>query len=421
MLRMVFVFWLAVLELPARADLTIEINGAGANQTPVAIVPFGGEEKLPLSVSGVISADLQRSGLFRLITVPGKAPHQPQDVVFSDWAAADAIAIGNVKMLPRGRVAVQFRLLDVAGHAELLAQSVSATESQLRAIAHRISDLIFAKLTGVRGVFSTRIAYVNKQGKTYRLEVADSDGYNEQTILTSQNVIMSPAWSPDGKRLAYVSFEKLHAVVYVQSLRTGRRFLLAGFQGSNSAPAWSPDGRHMAIVLTHEGSSQIYLIDPDGKNLHRISFSGAIDTEPCFSPDGKSIIFTSDQGGSPQIYLMAADGSGQPTRLTFDTGESFSPRYSPDGKSFTFTHLVNGHFYIAVQDFATGQMQLLTSGGWEKRPSYAPNGQMLLYANESQGRGILSTVSIDGRVKENMYSQRGDIREPIWGPFLNNM
>ncbi len=407
------------LALPARADLTLEITGAGEHQTPIAIVPFAGEEKLAQSISSVVAADLARSGLFRLVDTKGKTPHQPGEVVYTDWSGADALVIGNVTAQPNGRVTVMFRLMDVVRQTELIGQAVSAKGNQLRAIAHRISDMIFEKLTGVRGVFSTRIAYVNKQGGTYRLVVADSDGYGEQTVLTSAETIMSPSWSPDGSYLAYVSFEKRHAVVYLQSLLTGQRLLLANFPGSNSAPAWSPDGRHLAIVLTRDGSSQIYLINADGTGLRRITFSDAIDTEPSFSPDGQFVLFTSDRGGSPQIYQMASDGSGSAERLTFDEGQNFSPRYSPDGKSFTFTHLVNGHFYIAVQDFETRQMQMLTEGGWEKRPSFAPNGKMLLFANESQGRGILSTVSSDGRVKQKMFPQVGDIREPTWGPILN--
>jgi TolB protein len=419
LMRFAGLLFLLGLAIPARADLTIEITGAGEHQTPIAVVPFAGEEKLAQSISNVVAADLTRSGLFRLVNPSGKTPHLPSEVSYPDWIGTDALVIGSVSVQPNGRVSVLFRLIDVVRQTELIGQSVSAKSTQLRAIGHRISDLIFEKMTGSRGVFSTRIAYVNKQNGTYRLVVADSDGYGEQTVLTSAETIMSPSWSPDGSHLAYVSFEKRHAVVYLQSLLTGQRLLLANFEGSNSAPAWAPDGRHLAMVLTRDGSSQIYLVGADGSGLKRISFSGAIDTEPCFSPDGQSLLFTSDRGGSPQIYQMAADGSGSAERLTFDEGQNFSPRYNPDGKSFTFTHLVGGHFFIAVQDFETHQMQLLTDGGWEKRPSFAPNGKMLLFANESQGRGILSTVSSDGRVKQKMFPQAGDIREPIWGPLLN--
>ncbi|MBI1174530.1 MAG: Tol-Pal system protein TolB [Sideroxydans sp.] len=418
MLRCLVMLALFGVSLPSYATLTIEITGAGENQIPVAIVPFAGEEKLPQSISGIVSADLARTGLFRLVDPAGKAPHEPRDVVYTDWAGVDALAIGSVVEQINGRIAVKFRLLDMVKQTELDAESVSAPGAQLRAIAHRIADMIYEKLTGDPGVFSTRIAYVNRQGKNYRLVVADSDGYGEQTVLSRNEPLLSPAWSPDGSHLAYVSFEQGGAVIYVQSLLTNQRLLLAHFDGSNSAPAWSPDGKQLAIVLTRDGSSQIYLIHPDGTGLRRISFSGAIDTEPSFSPDGQYILFTSDQGGTPQIYRMAVDGSGLSERLTFDDGNNFSPRYSPDGKSFTYTHLENGRFYIATQDFATGQAQLLTDGGWEKRPSFAPNGKIILFATEDQGRGILSTVSSDGRVKQKMFPQSGDIREPTWGPFL---
>ncbi len=414
-LALLAALWIAA---PARAELTIEITGAGEHQIPVAVVPFAGEAKLTQSISAIVSADLARSGLFRLVK-GAKTPSQPSEVAFGDWAGADALAIGSVEERPNGRLAVKFHLLDVTRQVALMGEEVAAAGGQLRSIAHHIADAIYEKLTGNRGVFNTRIAYVNRQGRTYRLVVADSDGFGEQTALSSNEPIMSPAWSPDGSHLAYVSFEQRHAVVYVQSLLTGQRLSLAHFPGSNSAPAWSPDGRQLAIVITTDDGAQIYLIRPDGSGLRRISFSGAIDTEPCFSPDGQFLLFTSDQGGTPQIYRMAAEGKGPPERLTFGDGNNFSPRYSPDGKSFTFTHMVSGKFFIAVQDFATQQMQILTDGGWEKRPSFAPNGKIILFANEAQGRGILSTVSSDGRVKQKMFPQAGDIREPIWGPFPN--
>ncbi len=402
---------------PAFAALDIEITGAGEHQIPIAMVPLAGEEKLPQSISSIVSADLVRSGLFRLVDPSGKTPHEMQDVAFADWQGADAIVIGSVEAQINDRLTVKFRLLDVVKQAELVGQAVSGNRSQLRAIAHRVSDMIFEKLTGDPGVFSTRIAYINRRGKNYRLVVADSDGYGEQTVLSVNQPLISPAWSPDGSHLAYVSFEQGHAVVFVQSLLTNQRKLVANFRGTNSAPAWSPDGQQMAVVLTRDGSSQIYLVRPDGSDLHRITFSGAIDTEPNFSPDGQYLMFTSDRGGTPQIYRMPVNG-GNAERLTFGDGNNFSARYSPDGKNFVFSHFENGLFYIAIQDFGTSQMQLLTNGGWDQNPSFAPNGKLILFATEAQGRGILATLSSDGRVKQRMFPQQGDIREPTWGPFL---
>lgn len=403
--------------LPAHAVLTIEIMGAGENQIPIAIVPLAGDTKLAQSIVEVVSADLARSGLFRLVEAAGKFPHEPSEVVYDDWVGVDALLIGSVKALPNGRVEAKIRLLDAVKRTELFGQAVSAKEDQLRAIGHRIADLIYEKLTGDAGVFSTRIAYVNRKGKVNRLVVADSDGYGEQSILSINEPIMSPAWSPDGSHIAYVSFEQHHAVVYAQSLLTKQRKILADFRGSNSAPAWAPDGKTLAIVLTRDDSSQIYLVKPDGSNLRRLTFGGGIDTEPNFSPDGQHLLFTSNRGGSAQIYRMPVVG-GAAERQTFEGGNNFSPRYSPDGKSFVFAHFSNGKFYIATQDFQSKQMQLLSDGGWEKKPSFSPNGRLVLFATEVQGRGILATVSSDGRVKQRMFPQDGDIREPTWGPFL---
>lgn len=402
----------------ASAELSIEIIGAGENQLPVAVVPFGGGDKLAQVTRDVIVNDLVRSGLFRMIDSEGLNPHAPAEANYPEWRTrgAEALVVGAIATKANGRIEAHFYLLDVVKQTKLIDQEVSADEGQARAIGHRISDLIYEKLTGDRGVFSTRIAYVNRIGKKYNLMVADCDGYNEQIVLSQDNPIMSPAWSPDGSHLAYVSFETGHAVLYVQSLYTGLRKVLADFNGSNSAPAWSPDGKLLAIVLTRDGSSQIYLARPDGSDIRRLTFSDAIDTEPNFSPDGQYLLFTSDRGGSAQIYRMPVKG-GQEQRMTFGGGNNYSPSHSPDGKGFAYAHFSNGKFHIATQDFMVDQMEILTEGGWEKKPSFAPNGKLIMFASEARGRGILATVSSDGRVKQRIFSQSGDAREPVWGPY----
>lgn len=304
MLRYWIFLVLLCTALPARAVLTIDIVGAGERQIPVAIVPFANEEKLAQSITEVVSQDLKNSGLFRLVNPTNKVPHEPREVVYADWRGVEALAIGSVETLPDGRVRVEFRLLDAVKQTELFGQAVTAKKDQMRAIGHRISDMIYEKLTGNPGVFSTRIAYVSRQGKNNRLVVADSDGYNDRVVLSINEPIMSPAWSPDGSQLAYVTLEQGHAVVYVQSLATNARKVLSSASGSNSAPVWAPDGKHLAIVLSRDGSPQIYMVRSDGTGLRRLTFSGAIDTEPDFSPDGKYLLFTSDRGGKPQISRM---------------------------------------------------------------------------------------------------------------------
>ena len=400
------------------AEMTIEIIGAGEYQVPVAIVPFGGDGKLAQAIKDVVVGDLLRSGLFRMVDAEGMSPHAPAEVSYPEWQkrGAEALVIGTVTAKADGRIDARFHLLDAVKQAKLIDQAVSAEDGQLRAIGHRIADLVYEKLTGDRGVFNTRIAYVNRIETKYKLMVADSDGYNEQVVLSQDSPIMSPSWSPDGSHLAYVSFETGHAVVYVQSLYTVQRKVLADFSGSNSAPAWSPDGKQLAVVLTRDGSSQIYLVRPDGSGFRRLTYTDAIDTEPNFSPDGQYLLFTSDRGGSPEIYRMAIKG-GSVQRMTFGEGNNYSPSHSPDGKGFVYTHFTNGKFFIATQDFKTEQMEILTEGGWEKKPSFAPNGKLIMFASEARGRGILATVSSDGRVKQRIFSQSGDAREPVWGPY----
>jgi TolB protein len=417
----VLLFWIFLAPL-AQAALTIEIVGSGARQVPIAIASFKNESPIGTSqqtISQVIGADLTRSGLFRLVDVAGLAlPSEFTEVKHSDFSSrgAEALVIGSVTPLADGKVEVKFRLIDVVKQSQLAGLSYNVLPQQVRLTAHKIADVIYEKLTGDVGVFSTRIAYVIKEGPRYELQVADADGYNPQTIVTSMEPIISPAWSPDGTRLAYVSFEKKKPTVYIQDLNTGKRQLLANFPGSNSAPAWSPDGAKLAIVLTKDGSSQIYTLNPDGGGLTRLTNSPAIDTEPNFSPDGKWILFTSDRGGSAQIYRMSATG-GNPERVTFGGSHNYAARFAPDGASFTFMQRSGSAFNIAIQDLVTGQTQLLTDTGFDESPSFAPNGKVILYASETKGRGVLAAVSSDGRVKQRLTVQTGDVREPAWGPL----
>ncbi len=404
----------------AHSQLRIDIIGGGANQVPIAIASFRSEENLPQKVTNIIAADLQRSGLFRIVDSGGlnPVPSDPAEVQYPVWRArgAEALAIGTVAPLPNGQWDVRFRLMDVLKQTQLTGFAFQVTAQQLRNTAHRIADAIYEQLTGDIGVFSTRITYVVKHGTRYELQVADADGYGAQTILASNESIISPAWSPDGTRLAYVSFERKKPIVYIQSLLTGSRTVAANFKGSNSAPAWSPDGKRLAVVLSKDGNSQIYLIDADGGNVRRLTSSSGIDTEPNFSPDGQSVIFTSDRGGSPQIYRVAVTG-GTPERLTFEGEYNVSPRYAPDGKSFVFIQRSSGRFNVATQDFVSRQVLLLTENGTDESPSFAPNGRIVLYATEGKGRGILAAVSSDGRVRQRFSAEIGDVREPAWGPI----
>ena len=413
---------LAMAVLPAaQAQLRVEITGVGSNQFPIAVGNFQRDGQVPEQVDAVIRANLQRSGLFRLVDAGSVAFSENVQVNHGEWKArgADALVVGSIARLADGRFDLRFRLWDTVKQAQLDAASYVSSAAELRLNAHRISDRIYEKLTGERGVFATRIAYVVALGKTaFELQVADADGGNAQTALRSREPIMSPAWSPDGSQLAYVSFESGKPVVYVHTLATGERRAVANFRGSNSAPAWSPDGQLLAVALTLHGLQQIYVIDAQKPSTpRRLTHSGAIDTEPVWSPDARYIYFTSDRGGGPQIYRMAPDGSGV-QRVTFSGDYAVSPRISPDGRTLAYVARRNGSFQVRTLDLASGAELTITDTTMDESPSFAPNGRLLLYATEVNGRGVLASASTDARVRTRLSGPSGDVREPTWGPFI---
>ena len=409
----------AAFSLSAHAQLSIEVTGAGANRIPVTIADFGGEPGAARAITTVIRGDLERSGLFKLIE---QAQSPLTEAISIDFNAArsrgaDAIAAGSIGATADGRHEARFRLHDTNKQSQLAGAAFVTSTSLLRAAGHRIADVIYEKLIGEPGIFSTRIAYVVKAGVgRFELQIADADGQNAQAALISKEPIISPVWSPDGGRLAYVSFENKKPVIYVHSLATGKRTVVANFKGSNSAPAWAPDGRRLAVVLTKNGGSQIFLINADGSGVTRLTTSGSIDTEPQFSPDGQTVFFTSDRGGSPQIYRVSVSG-GNTQRVTFEGTYNVTPRLSPDGKSMAFISRRDGGFRLAVMDLASRQTQILTDSQKDESPSFAPNGRMILIATEIGGRGVLSAVSVDGRIKQRLSVAAGDVREPAWGPY----
>jgi TolB protein len=423
MKRFLLSLGLLLAALGAQAQLTIDITTSGGRQIPIAVMPMAGEAKQPQSVSEVVAADLSRTGLFKLVNSGGISPlpTEPSEVNFADWTtrAAEALVIGKIEPQGEGRVEVRFRLFDVQKQSQLASYSYVVAPAQLRATAHRIADLIYERLTGDKGVFSTKITYVVKRGGRYELQVADADGFNAPSVLASQDPIMSPAWSPDGSRLAYVSFDQKKPVVVVQNLAQGTTRVVANFRGNNSAPAWSPDGRFLAVALSKDGLTQVYRIPATGGDAERLTESSGIDTQPAFSPDGQWIAFTSDRGGSPQVYRMPASG-GQAQRLTFEGTYNVGPRYSPDGKSIAFVQREGGRFRIATLELATGQVTTLTEGGLDDSPTFAPNGKMILYEAQSGGRGQLAAVSGDGRVRQRLTSAAGDVQDPAWGPMPTN-
>ncbi len=407
----------------AQAQLKIDITTTGGRQVPIAVMPLAGDNTQPQSVSDVIGADLARTGLFKLVNTSGVSPlpTEPSEVNFPDWSgrSAEALVIGKIEPAGEGRVEVRFRLFDVGKQAQLASYSYVVAPAQLRATAHRIADVIYERLTGDKGVFSTKITYVVKRGRRYELQVADADGFNAQSVLASNEPIMSPAWSPDGSRLAYVSFDQKKPIVVVQNLAQGTTKVVANYRGNNSAPAWSPDSRYLAVALSKDGLTQVYRIPANGGDAERLTDSAGIDTQPAYSPDGQAIFFTSDRGGSPQIYRMPASG-GPATRVTFEGTYNVGPRLSPDGKSIAFVQREGSRYRIASLELSTGQVSVLTDGTLDDSPTYAPNGQMILYEAQVGGRGQLAAVSGDGRVRQRLTSAAGDVQDPAWGPMPTN-
>jgi len=418
--------WLLMLVLvPAQAVLTIEINRGVDAGIAVAIVPFQGNAAAPQDLAAIVNADLTRSGRFE--TLPKEnflsMPGANSVISYKDWRLlkAEAVAVGDIKALGGDRYQIDFKLYDVLRQTQLGGYRYTVSSAKLRRVAHKISDYIYEKLTGRKGAFDTRIAYVtaHRLGKgksTYQLWVADSDAYNAKNILTSKEPIMSPAWSPDGRKLAYVSFEKKRSMIYVQNLSSGNRELVAKFRGLNSAPAWSPDGSQLAFSSSKDGNPEIYVMSVSAKQPRRLTRHRSIDTEPAWSPDGRSLVFTSDRAGRPQIYKMPASGGGA-RRLTFEGKYNARASYAPDGTKIVMVTQNDSGFHIATLDQRTGRFKVLTGTRLDESPSFAPNGDMILYATEKGGRGVMAAVSADGKVQQTLRVQSGDVREPAWSPF----
>lgn len=422
-----------LLMLPgiAVAQLEIEITRGAGKQTPIAVVPFGwqGEGAAPLDVAGVIAADLERSGRFAPINEDDmlQKPTAGVDIDFDDWTVlgVEAVVVGELLQTGENRYDVQFQLFDVFGGEQLVGYRMPASRGTIRHAAHRAADMIFEQLTGIKGVFATRIAYVTAERNgnaesLYSLIVADADGANEHTIVESPDPIMSPAWSPDGRQIAYVSFEGNESSIFIQTLRTGNRVLASDEPGINGAPSFSPDGSKLVLTLGGlDGNLDVYVLDLTTREKTRLTTNRAIDTEGSWTPDGRTIYFTSDRGGGPQIYRIPATG-GTPERVTFEGSYNARPRLSPDGKKLAVVHQDRGNFRIAVMDVGSKNLLVLSTGQQDESPSFAPNSDTLIYATRQSRNGVLETVTADGLVRQRLTSGEGDVREPVWSPFPPN-
>ena len=419
---------LLFMAVQAEAQLEIEITEYAGKQTPVAVVPFGWEGEgptAPYDMTAVIAADLKRSGRFAPIAEGDmlQKPTSGLEVDFDDWSilAVEAVVIGKVTQTGANAYSVQFQLFDVFKGEQLVGYRMPASRGTMRRVAHRVADMIYEKLTGIPGVFGTKVAYVTAEGREddrlYTLVVADADGANEITIMESTDPIMSPAWSPDSRRLAYVSFENNISTIYVQTLRSGNRIKVSSRAGINGAPAFSPDGRKLVLTLGGiDGNLDINILDLASRKVTRLTTNRSIDTEGTWAPNGRTIYFTSDRSGGPQIYRMDVDG-GSPVRVTFEGSYNARPRLSPDGSRLALVHLDRGNYRIAVLDLDSRDLLVLSGGRQDESPSFAPNSDSLIYATRQGRNGVLETVSADGLVRQRLASRQGDVREPVWSPF----
>lgn len=414
--------------LPAHAQLRIEITSGVTDPIPIAIVPFtpaapadGGTD-----VAGIVQRDLEGSGRFKALPRAQMSvkPTRAEEVVINEWrgSGTDYIVVGRLSSTADGQLAVDFDLINVLNGQKLATQRFTATAASLRNAAHRVSDVVYQKILGVRGAFATSIAYVSVTGQApaqrYKLFVADTDGENRRMILESGQPIMSPAWSADGQWLAYVSFESKRSAIFVQKLRTGERRKVSARAGINGAPAWSPDGRKLALTLGGSGGNpDIYVLDLGSQALTRITEDPSIDTEPVWSADGASLYFTSDRAGGPQIYQVSASAGARPKRITFGGSYNARPRLSPDGTLLAVVTLDQGNYRVGVQDLSNGTLRVLSKGRQDESPSFAPNGATLIYSGQERGRAALAMVSTDGLTGQRLNSDEGQVREPVWGPF----
>jgi TolB protein len=407
---------------PAFAELTVDITQGAEGAMPIAIVPFQQPNLPGDTLSEIVAMDLHGTGKFAIMR-ESQLPQRPVPPATPDfplWQSAgqEHVVIGRVLSEGSGMVA-EFVLYDAIRGVALLTERVPFKGNDARHAAHRIADMIYKQLTGQRGVFNTRVAYVSASGygydREYRLVIADTDGEGDRIVMTSPEPIMSPNWSPDGKRIAYVSFEDHSAAVFVQNLSSGERRKVSSLPGINGAPAWSPDGSELAVTLSKDGSPDIYVVEVGSGAMHRITNDASIDTEASWSPDGRSLVFTSDRGGKPQLYLVSANG-GEAQRLTYDGAYNARGVFSPDGRSVAMVHGGQGGYRIAVMDLGSRKIRVLSSGRLDESPAFAPNGEMILYTRKDGGLDQLAVVSVDGKFKQNIHVKGGDIRGAAWSP-----